>query len=168
MRRNQLDKDRHLRSITNPGRPAAPAKGEEEDKDKPNPKAAPAGKGNQKGPNPPKGGLVIHGDPNIAAPFLPGGPQKTHEKGKKGKKGKGKPRSTSSGKIPIGDRPCIYHFNKGGCRDGGKCPYSHKQKDYDKAKAGKTGKNNPPNTHQEYDLGVVLRYQRRIEIASTG
>ena len=63
-------------------------------------------------------------------PVLPSSYPKNHN----GKDGKPRSRSSSRDKVKTF---CYYHFNKGNCKHGDKCPYSHSRYHWDKEK--KTG-----------------------------
>eukprot|EP00435_Cladocopium_sp_Y103_P035503 s1011_g9.t1 len=81
-------------------------------------------------------------------PVLPSGNPKAHAKGKGKGNGKGKSRSRSASTKDKSKMFCHFHFNKGGCKQGGKCPCSHSQYHWDrrKDKDGKkgSGKSNSP------------------------
>ncbi|CAL1167671.1 unnamed protein product [Cladocopium goreaui] len=72
------------------------------------------------------------------APVLPSGNPKSHGKGK----GKGGKRSRSPSTRDTSKTFCHFHFNKGNCKHGDKCQYSHSQYHWDKRKdKGGKGKN---------------------------
>eukprot|EP00435_Cladocopium_sp_Y103_P049810 s1489_g15.t1 len=79
-----------------------------------------------------------------AASVLPTPSPKRHAADKKNKPG-GRPGRSSS---PVDKKKifCNFHFNKGGCNKGDKCPYSHSKKVYDakmaQKKKGKRGSSN--------------------------
>eukprot|EP00435_Cladocopium_sp_Y103_P043617 s3693_g12.t1 len=79
-----------------------------------------------------------------AASVLPTPSPKRHAVDKKNKPG-GRPGRSSS---PVDKKKifCNFHFNKGGCNKGDKCPYSHSKKVYDakmaQKKKGKRGSSN--------------------------
>ena len=72
------------------------------------------------------------------APALPSGNPKSHGKGK----GKGGRRSRSPSTRDPSKTFCHFHFNKGNCKHGDKCQYSHSQYHWDKRKdKGGKGRN---------------------------
>ena len=73
-------------------------------------------------------------DPKDDKPGKPGAPA-PHGKGT----GKGNKRSRSPPTRDTGKMFCHFHFNKGNCKHGDKCQYSHSQYHWDKKK-GKNGK----------------------------
>ena len=122
--RNIAARDKFATDYTNLGKPTAPA---------PKPAApTPAPKDGKTGkPSAP----APKGKPG--APVLPSGNPKSHGKGK----GKGGRRSRSPSSDPS-KTFCHFHFNKGTCKHGDKCQYSHSQYHWDKRKdKGGKGKN---------------------------
>ena len=80
-------------------------------------------------------------DPHAAASVLPSPNPKQHAKGRgKGKQGRDKTRSPSAGKKDLSKIPCMFHFEKKGCRKGSECQYSHSQSVYDASKKRKSSR----------------------------
>ena len=107
--KNMAARDKFATDYTNLGKPTTPAQG-----GKP---SAPAPKGKP------------------GAPVLPSGDPKSHGKGK----GKSSRRSRSPSTKDPSKTFCHSHFNKGNCKHGDKCQYSHSQYHWDKRK-NKNGK----------------------------
>jgi len=82
------------------------------------------------------------------APVLPSGNPKSHGKGK----GKGRRRSRSPSTKDPSKTFCHFHFNKGNCKHGDKCQYSHSQYHWDKRKdkggEGRNGRSTTPRRSQ--------------------
>ena len=82
------------------------------------------------------------------APVLPSGNPKSHGKGK----GKGGRRSRSPSTKDTSKTFCHFHFNKGNCKHGDKCQYSHSQYHWDRRKdkggKGKGGRSATPRRSQ--------------------
>ena len=77
-------------------------------------------------------------DPHAAASVLPSPNPKQHAKGKsKGKKGGGRDRTKSPSRERKDPKkiPCMFHFEKGGCKRGAECKYSHSQSVFDSNKS---------------------------------
>ncbi|CAL1137578.1 unnamed protein product [Cladocopium goreaui] len=123
--RNIAARDKFATDYTNLGKPSTPA---------PKPTAPAPTPKDRKGGKPsapaPKG--------KPGAPVLPSGNPKSHGKGK----GKGGKRSRSPSTRDTSKTFCHFHFNKGNCKHGDKCQYSHSQYHWDKRKdKGGKGKN---------------------------
>ena len=128
--RNIAARDKFATDYTNLGKPTTPA---------PKPAApTPAPKDGKTGkPSAP----APKGKPG--APVLPSGTPKSHGKGK----GKGGRRSRSPSARDPSKTFCHFHFNKGNCKHGDKCQYSHSQYHWDKRKdKGGKGKNSRSTT----------------------
>ena len=80
--------------------------------------------------------------PDVALVLPSSNPKSHSDKG-----GKPRPRSTSKDKAGTFSH---FHFNKGNCKHGDKCPYSHSQHNWEKSKKkGKgRGKSKPPGRSQ--------------------
>ena len=85
-------------------------------------------------------------DPKPTVPIYPSPNPKRHAKGDgKGKKGKrGRSRSPSAPKKDPSKTPCVFHFEKNGCRKGTDCPYSHSKSVYDASKSRKDSRSKSP------------------------
>ena len=133
--RNIAARDKFATDYTNLGKPTTPA---------PKPAApTPAPKDGKTGkPSAP----APKGKPG--APVLPSGNPKSHGKGK----GKGGRRSRSPSTKDTSKTFCHFHFNKGNCKHGDKCQYSHSQYHWDRRKdkgdKGKSGRSATPRRSQ--------------------
>ena len=133
--RNIAARDKFATDYTNLGKPTTPA---------PKPAApTPAPKDGKTGkPSAP----APKGKPG--APVLPSGNPKSHGKGK----GKGGRRSRSPSTKDTSKTLCHFHFNKGNCKHGDKCQYSHSQYHWDRRKdkgdKGKSGRSATPRRSQ--------------------
>ena len=129
-------RDKAMNSFTNFGdRKATPVEPEPnpKEKKKPKPKAEPKARE----ATPAKNRDKIP-DPHAAASVLPSPNPKQHAKGKsKGKKGDGRDRTKSPSRERKDPKkiPCMFHFEKGGCKRGTECRYSHSQSVYDSSKS---------------------------------
>ena len=132
---NIAARDKFATDYTNLGKPTTPA---------PNPAApTPAPKDGKTGkPSAP----APKGKPG--APVLPSDNPKSHGKGK----GKGGRRSRSPSTKDTSKTFCHFHFNKGNCKHGDKCQYSHSQYHWDRRKdkggKGKSGRSATPRRSQ--------------------
>ena len=133
--RNIAARDKFATDYTNLGKPSTPAPKPAAPTptpkdDKPGKPSAPAPKGKP------------------GAPALPSGNPKSHGKGK----GKGGKRSRSPSTRDPSKTFCHFHFNKGNCKHGDKCQYSHSQYHWDKRKdkggKGKNGRSATPRRSQ--------------------
>ena len=123
--RNIAARDKFATDYTNLGKPSTPAP--KPTAPTPTPKDGKTGKPSAPAPK---------GKPG--APVLPSGNPKSHGKGK----GKGGKRSRSPSTRDTSKTFCHFHFNKGNCKHGDKCQYSHSQYHWDKRKdKGGKGKN---------------------------
>ena len=133
--RNIAARDKFATDYTNLGKPSAPAA--KPTAPAPTPKD---GKGGKPSAPAPKG--------KPGAPVLPSGAPKSHGKGK----GKGGKRSRSPSTRDPSKTFCHFHFNKGNCKHGDKCQYSHSQYHWDKRKdkgdKGKKGRSATPRRSQ--------------------
>ena len=120
--RNMAARDKFATDYANLGKPSAPAP--KPAVPTPTPKDGKTGKPSAPAPK---------GKPG--APVLPSGNPKSHGKGK----GKDSRRSRSPCTRDPSKTFCHFHFNKGNCKHGDKCQYSHSQYHWDKRK-GKNGK----------------------------
>ena len=133
--RNIAARDKFATDYTNLGKPTTPA---------PKPAApTPAPKDGKTGkPSAP----APKGKPG--APVLPSDNPKSHGKGK----GKGGRRSRSPSTKDTSKTFCHFHFNKGNCKHGDKCQYSHSQYHWDRRKdnggKGKSGRSATPRRSQ--------------------
>ena len=133
--RNIAARDKFATDYANLGKPTTPA---------PKPAApTPAPKDGKTGkPSAP----APKGKPG--APVLPSGNPKSHGKGK----GKGGRRSRSPSTRDPSKTFCHFHFNKGNCKHGDKCQYSHSQYHWDKRKdkggKGRNGRSTTPRRSQ--------------------
>ena len=134
--RNIAARDKFATDYTNLGKPSTPAP--KPTAPAPTPKDGKPGKPSAPAPK---------GKPG--APVLPSGNPKSHGKGK-GKNGKNRSRSPST-RDPS-KTFCHFHFNKGNCKHGDKCQYSHSQYHWDKRKdkggKGKNGRSTSPRRSQ--------------------
>ena len=108
--RNIAARDKFATDYTNLGKPSTPAP--KPTAPTPTPKDGKTGKPSAPAPK---------GKPG--APVLPSGTPKSHGKGK----GKGGKRSRSPSTRDTSKTFCHFHFNKGNCKHGDKCQYSHSQ-----------------------------------------
>ena len=123
--RNIAARDKFATDYTNLGKPSTPAP--KPTAPTPTPKDGKTGKPSAPAPK---------GKPG--APVLPSRNPKSHDKGK----GKGGKRSRSPSTRDTSKTFCHFHFNKGNCKHGDKCQYSHSQYHWDKRKdKGGKGKN---------------------------
>jgi len=123
--RNIAARDKFATDYINLGKPSTPAP--KPTAPTPTPKDGKPGKPSAPAPK---------GKPG--APVLPSGNPKSHGKGK----GKGGKRSRSPSTRDPPKTFCHFHFNKGNCKHGDKCQYSHSQYHWDKRKdKGGKGKN---------------------------
>ena len=123
--RNIAARDKFATDYTNLGKPSTPAP--KPTAPTPTPKDGKTGKPSAPAPK---------GKPG--APVLPSGNPKSHGEGK----GKGGKRSRSPSTRDTSKTFCHFHFNKGNCKHGDKCQYSHSQYHWDKRKdKGGKGKN---------------------------
>ena len=123
--RNIAARDKFATDYTNLGKPSTPAP--KPTAPTPTPKDGKTGKPSAPAPK---------GKPG--APVLPSGNPKSHGKGK----GKGGKRSRSPSTRDPSKTFCHFHFNKGNCKHGDKCQYSHSQYHWDRRKdKGGKGKN---------------------------
>ena len=123
--RNIAARDKFATDYTNLGKPSTPAP--KPTAPTPTPKDGKTGKPSAPAPK---------GKPG--APVLPSGTPKSHGKGR----GKGGKRSRSPSTRDTSKTFCHFHFNKGNCKHGDKCQYSHSQYHWDKRKdKGGKGKN---------------------------
>ena len=133
--RNIAARDKFATDYTNLGKPSTPAP--KPTAPVPTPKDGKPGKPSAPAPK---------GKPG--APVLPSGNPKSHGKGK-GKNGK---RSRSPSTRDPSKTFCHFHFNKGNCKHGDKCQYSHSQYHWDKRKdkggKGKNGRSASPRRSQ--------------------
>ena len=86
-------------------------------------------------------------DPKPATPIHPSPNPKRHAKGDgKGKKGthRGRSRSPSTTKKDPSKTPCLFHFEKNGCRKGADCPYSRSKSVYDASKSRRDSRSKSP------------------------
>ena len=120
--RNIAARDKFATDYTNLGKPSTPAP--KPTAPTPTPKDGKTGKPSAPAPK---------GKPG--APVLPSGTPKSHGK----RKGKGGKRSRSPSTRDTSKTFCHFHFNKGNCKHGDKCQYSHSQYYWDKRK-DKSGK----------------------------
>ncbi|CAL1143864.1 unnamed protein product, partial [Cladocopium goreaui] len=133
--RNIAARDKFATDYTNLGKPTTPAP--KPAAPTPTPKDGKTGKPSAPAPK---------GKPG--APVLPSGTPKSHGKGK----GKGGRRSRSPSTKDTSKTFCHFHFNKGNCKHGDKCQYSHSQYHWDKRKdkggKGKNGRSATPRKSQ--------------------
>ena len=133
--RNIAARDKFATDYTNLGKPSTPAP--KPTAPTPTPKDGKPGKPSAPAPK---------GKPG--APVLPSGNPKSHGKGK----GKGGKRSRSPSTRDPSKTFCHFHFNKGNCKHGDKCQYSHSQYHWDKRKdkggKGKNGRSTTPRRSQ--------------------
>ncbi|CAL1155113.1 unnamed protein product, partial [Cladocopium goreaui] len=133
--RNIAARDKFATDYTNLGKPTTPAP--KPAAPTPTPKDGKTGKPSAPAPK---------GKPG--APVLPSGTPKSHGKGK----GKGGRRSRSPSTKDTSKTFCHFHFNKGNCKHGDKCQYSHSQYHWDKRKdkggKGKNGRSATPRRSQ--------------------
>ena len=123
--RNIAARDKFATDYTNLGKPSTPAP--KPTAPTPTPKDGKTGKPSAPAPK---------GKPG--APVLPSGTPKSHGKGR----GKGGKRLRSPSTRDTSKTFCHFHFNKGNCKHGDKCQYSHSQYHWDKRKdKGGKGKN---------------------------
>ena len=123
--RNIAARDKFATDYTNLGKPSTPAP--KPTAPTPTPKDGKTGKPSAPAPK---------GKPG--APVLPSGTPKSHGKGR----GKGGKRSRSPSTRDTSKTFCHFRFNKGNCKHGDKCQYSHSQYHWDKRKdKGGKGKN---------------------------
>jgi len=102
------------------------------------------------------------------APVLPSGSPKSHGK----RKGKGNRRSRSPSTRDPSKTLCHFHFNKGNCKHGDKCKYSHLQYHWDerKNKDGKkgSGRSASPRRSQTPMLQVQVKQHHLVLPAPLG
>ena len=136
---NEREKAMHNFTNFNDGKKAAAAEPDPKPKPKAKPKADPkpkaAAPSREKTP-----------DPTPTVPIYPSPNPKRHAKGEgKGKKGKrGRSRSPSAPKKDPSKIPCVFHFEKNGCRKGADCPYSHSKSVYGASKSIKDSRSKSP------------------------
>ena len=133
--RNIAARDKFATDYTNLGKPTTPA-----------PKPAAPTPAPQDGKNGKPSAPAPKGKPG--APVLPSVNPKSHGKGK----GKGGRRSRSPSTKDTSKTFCHFHFNKGNCKHGDKCQYSHSQYHWDRRKdkggRGKSGRSATPRRSQ--------------------